>query len=284
MDPDLEKCFTLINQTFTLAEYLSLDIFIGIEMSSNRRCWSSNGRNLQFDFMSNELAFQESDLWLKSGKIVGQEIVDKEELFNLCTNGLTVLNNCDTEVAPVVTMAPDAVSADLVTVKMESTSETVAVLNSHHSLARETGNVNTLNDEDEDEDDEDEDVLYGKETSEYPKCRRNKSIQKRSLTGATTTMGRTVEIVTLQAAPLHQQSFAEAGFDAPDDSFSESAHYIEDVDNMEEKQFELQTENQNSFGTFVDSSMDPSNSDVDDSLLNANAAAEAIPSRDEELR
>ena len=58
MDLELESCFVLLNQTFALADFLSLNIFVGIDLPSDRRCWSTNGRNLQFDFMSNELTFR----------------------------------------------------------------------------------------------------------------------------------------------------------------------------------------------------------------------------------
>ena len=83
MEPDLDKYFILLNQTFALADFLNINIFVGIDMSSKRRCWSSNGKNFQFDFMSNELTFNDQDLWLKYGRTVGEDVVNKDQLFNL---------------------------------------------------------------------------------------------------------------------------------------------------------------------------------------------------------
>ena len=81
---ELDKCFLLLNQAFALAEHFSLNVFVGIE-TANRRCWSSNGRNLQFDFMSGEMVFKEDDIWLKSGKSVGETVFKRDELFDLNT-------------------------------------------------------------------------------------------------------------------------------------------------------------------------------------------------------
>jgi len=92
MEPDLDNCFFLLNQTFALAEHLNLRVFIGIELL-DRRCWSANGRDLQFDFMSNKFTFDENDLWLKSGKMVGQRVIGRDQLFNLNENELSMISD-----------------------------------------------------------------------------------------------------------------------------------------------------------------------------------------------
>ena len=93
MEGALDKYFLLLNQAFALAEYLSLSVVVGIDMPSNRRCWSSNGKNFQFDLISNELTFAERDIWLKSGKIVGQHIVARDKLFDLTSDCLTEISS-----------------------------------------------------------------------------------------------------------------------------------------------------------------------------------------------
>merc|ERR1712212_460392 len=101
MELELEKYFVLINQTFSLAEFLSLNVFIGIDLPSGdspRRCWSSNGKNLQFDFMSNDLTFSDNDVWLKSGRIIGQKVIEKNELFNLAMDGVTAIRATENSV------------------------------------------------------------------------------------------------------------------------------------------------------------------------------------------
>ena len=70
-----------LNQTYALA--VSLGVVLGIDMPANQRCWSSNWKRFQFDLISNELSFAEKDIWLKSGRIVGQQVVAKDKLFDL---------------------------------------------------------------------------------------------------------------------------------------------------------------------------------------------------------
>ena len=93
MEGALDKYFLLLNQAFALAEYLSLSVVVGIDMPSNRRCWSSNGKNFQFDLISNELTFAERDIWLKSGKVVGQQILAKDKLFDLTSDCLMEISS-----------------------------------------------------------------------------------------------------------------------------------------------------------------------------------------------
>ena len=85
----MDKCFLLLNQTFALADFLSLNIVLGIETETNRRCWSSNGTNFQCDLISNELYFRDNDVWLTSGKVFGQQVLEKDKLIDLTANGST---------------------------------------------------------------------------------------------------------------------------------------------------------------------------------------------------
>ena len=87
-------CFLLLNQTFALADFLSLEIFFAIEISQKRRCWSSNGSSFQRDFIDNNLLFRDDDLWLQPGSLKGGRVMKEEELFCFLTSGLTcVLDN-----------------------------------------------------------------------------------------------------------------------------------------------------------------------------------------------
>ena len=81
-----EIVFTLLNQTLSLAEFLSVNIFVGVEMPSDRRYWCTNGKKLQFDFMSNELTFREADLWIKPGKLVGENAFTKDDCAQFFDN------------------------------------------------------------------------------------------------------------------------------------------------------------------------------------------------------
>ena len=86
---ELEKSFLLLNQAFALADFLCLNVFVGIEVPSQRRFWSTNGKRLKFDFMSNELQFRDADFWLKPGRLAGEEVISKDSLYNLTTDWLT---------------------------------------------------------------------------------------------------------------------------------------------------------------------------------------------------
>merc|ERR1711915_922065 len=91
MEADMDKLFLLLDQTFALAEYLSLNVVLGIE-TSDRRCWSANDKNFQYDLISNELRIRDHDIWLKSGKTYGRRVLNKDELFNLNNDSLTVIS------------------------------------------------------------------------------------------------------------------------------------------------------------------------------------------------
>ena len=64
MEPDLEKCLVFLKKSFAVAKYLSLGVFIGVEISSERRCWASNRKRFQTDFISDKLTHRERDLWV----------------------------------------------------------------------------------------------------------------------------------------------------------------------------------------------------------------------------
>ena len=92
MESDLEKCFLLLNQTVALAEFLSLDVVLGIKTPSNQRCWSTNCKNFQYELISHELTFQDNDVWLKSGKVTDQKVIEKDMLFDLTADCLTAIS------------------------------------------------------------------------------------------------------------------------------------------------------------------------------------------------
>ena len=91
MEPDMDKCFLLLNQTFALAEFLSLNVVLGIETSSNQRRWSTNSKNFHYELISHQLCLRDNDVWLKSGIEVDQKVLEDEKLFNLTADCLTVV-------------------------------------------------------------------------------------------------------------------------------------------------------------------------------------------------
>merc|ERR1712142_875581 len=42
--------------------------------------------------MSNKFTFDENDLWLKSGKMVGQRVIGRDQLFNLNEDELSMIS------------------------------------------------------------------------------------------------------------------------------------------------------------------------------------------------
>merc|ERR1712142_367135 len=43
--------------------------------------------------MSNKFTFDENDLWLKSGIMVGQRVIGRDQLFNLNENDLSMISD-----------------------------------------------------------------------------------------------------------------------------------------------------------------------------------------------
>ena len=87
MARELETSFIFLNQAFALGNLLSLNIFIGIEMPSEQRFWSTNSIKLQNDFISKKLHFGDQDMWLEPGKMAGEEVITKDMLSVLTTHG-----------------------------------------------------------------------------------------------------------------------------------------------------------------------------------------------------
>ena len=121
MERDLEKSFLLLNQTFALAEFLSLKIVLGIKTPSNQRRWSTNCKNFQYELISQDLSFHDNDVWLKSGKIVDQQVIKKEQLFDLNADCLTVLA---TETDNQTEFIPQSSSGDRSTIDSQSSNDT----------------------------------------------------------------------------------------------------------------------------------------------------------------
>ena len=84
----------LLNQTFALADFLSLKLFFGIELSDRRRCWFSNGVDFHKDLISENLRFREDDLWIQPGNLKKGRAMSEDDLYSLGMSGLTsVLEN-----------------------------------------------------------------------------------------------------------------------------------------------------------------------------------------------
>lgn len=88
-ETDFEKCFLLLNQTFALADFLALNLVLVIETPSSQRCWSSNRENVQIDHLSKELSIRDTDFWLKSGKVIDQQVLEADKLFDVKVDCVT---------------------------------------------------------------------------------------------------------------------------------------------------------------------------------------------------
>ena len=66
MDPELDKCASLIKQTFGLAHDLNLSVLVGIELPTLRRFWSSNCAGFRNHFERNLAVLGPEDFWLDS--------------------------------------------------------------------------------------------------------------------------------------------------------------------------------------------------------------------------
>ena len=92
MDPELDKCASLISQTFGLAHDLNLSVIVGIELPTLRRCWSSNCVGFRTHFVRSLAVLGDEDFWLESNVDRCDEYLADEMLDNVDAGAESSLN------------------------------------------------------------------------------------------------------------------------------------------------------------------------------------------------